>query len=164
MEKNKVIALSVGMLIIGLVIGSAVGGRGDRNGRFGMERGVRGDSAQYTQYGDSNRMMNGANGAGQAGTHMMSNGQMMGNGGSMNMADMMTSMSASLQGKTGDALDQAFLSEMIVHHQGAIDMANFVVNTSKHQELKDLAQGIISAQTKEIAQMKAWQKAWYSQQ
>lgn len=162
------IAFGVGILIIGLVIGAAVGGRGDRSGRFGMERSNRGDSAQYAQYGNSNKMMNGENGAGsrggQAGAHMMPSGQMMGNGGSMNMADMMTSMNAGLQGKTGDTLDQAFLSEMIVHHQGAIDMANFVVSTSKHQELKDLAQGIISAQTKEIAQMKAWQKAWYAQQ
>jgi uncharacterized protein (DUF305 family) len=94
---------------------------------------------------------------------MMPNGQMMGNGGSMSMADMMTSMNAELKGKTGDAFDQAFLSEMIVHHQGAVEMAQLALTNAKHQEIKDLASAIITAQNKEIAEMKAWQKSWYNQ-
>ncbi len=94
--------------------------------------------------------------------HMMHGGQMMGNGGSMSMGDMMASMNAELRGKTGDAFDQAFLSEMIMHHQGAVEMAQSALANAKHQEIKDLASGIISAQNKEIAQMKAWQKSWYN--
>lgn len=72
---------------------------------------------------------------------------------SMTMDDMMTN----LQGKTGDEFDKAFLSEMITHHQGAISMAQLAAT---HQEVKDLATAIVSAQTSEISQMEAWQKSW----
>ncbi len=93
--------------------------------------------------------------------HMMPDGSMMG-GDSNSMAGMMANMNAGLQGKTGDAFDQEFLAEMIVHHQGAIDMAKLALTNAKHQEIKDLATAIISAQTKEIGEMKVWQKAWYN--
>lgn len=78
-----------------------------------------------------------------------------------------TSMSASMQmsadslkGKTGDDFDAAFISEMIAHHQGAIDMAKLSVANAKHDEIKQLSNDIISAQEKEISQMKQWQKDW----
>lgn len=108
---------------------------------------------------------------GMMGGHMMPNGQMMGNmeagrgtgvNGGMSMSEMMVSMNAELKGKSGDSFDQAFLSEMIVHHQGAVEMAELALANAKHQEIKDLAGGIISAQNKEIAEMKAWQKSWYN--
>lgn len=86
------------------------------------------------------------------GGHMMPDGTMM---------DMMTSMNVELRGKTGDAFDQAFLAEMIVHHQGAVEMAELALTNAKHKEIKDLANAIISAQNTEIAQMEAWQKSWY---
>lgn len=92
--------------------------------------------------------------------HEMANGQMMG-GTSMGMQDEMGAMNSMLRGKTGDAFDQAFLAEMIVHHQGAVLMAQQALKDAKHQEIKDLAQGIITAQNKEIAEMQAWQIAWY---
>jgi uncharacterized protein (DUF305 family) len=99
-----------------------------------------------------------------SGMHQMPDGSMMGNGGeTMSMEDMMASMNAELEGKTGDAFDQAFISEMIMHHQGAVEMAELALTNAKHQEIKDLANAIISAQNKEIADMKAWQKAWYNQ-
>ena len=79
----------------------------------------------------------------------------------MSMADMMQSMNAELQGKTGDSFDQAFLSEMIIHHEGAVEMAQLALTNAKHQEIKDLAKAIIAAQNKEIADMKGWMKAWY---
>jgi uncharacterized protein (DUF305 family) len=80
---------------------------------------------------------------------------------SMSMQDEMASMNAGLQGKTGNAFDQEFLSEMTVHHQGAVEMAQLALQNAKHPEIKQLAQGIISAQDKEITEMQAWQKAWY---
>ena len=91
-------------------------------------------------------------------THMMPDGTMMGG---MDMDDMMKNMNANLEGKKGDAFDQEFLAEMIVHHQGAIDMAELALTNAKHQEIKDLAKAIITAQTTEIGQMKAWASAWY---
>ena len=93
-------------------------------------------------------------------SHMMSDGTMM--GGAMSMESMMENMNTSLQGKTGDEFDQEFLSEMIVHHQGAIDMAMLAQTNAKRQEIKDLSNEIISAQETEIAQMKQWQMDWYA--
>lgn len=95
------------------------------------------------------------------GMHMMPNGTMMNNNG-MDMDDMMRSMNAGLQGKTGDDFDRVFLSEMIVHHQGAIDMAKLALTKAKHQEIKDLATAIITAQTNEINEMKGWLKSWFN--
>lgn len=81
--------------------------------------------------------------------------------GGSNMKSMMESMMAGLNGKTGDDFDKAFLSEMVMHHEGAVDMAEEALNSAKHQEIKDLANAIITAQNKEVADMKAWYKAWY---
>jgi uncharacterized protein (DUF305 family) len=77
------------------------------------------------------------------------------------MSNSMQDMSAVLKNKTGNEFDQAFISEMIVHHQGAIDMANLALVNAEHQEIKDLAKNIISAQTTEIEQMKQWQLDWF---
>ena len=72
----------------------------------------------------------------------------------------MDEMLQSLQGKTGDDFDKAFVDEMIEHHQGAIDMANLAKTNAKHQEIKDLADDIISAQTNEINLMQKWYQDW----
>ena len=72
----------------------------------------------------------------------------------------MGEMSASLQGKTGDDFDKAFLSGMIAHHQGAIDMAKLVQANAKHDELKAMANDFLSAQSMEIDQMQTWQTEW----
>lgn len=74
----------------------------------------------------------------------------------MSMDNMMTE----LEGKTGDAFDQAFIEMMIPHHQGAIDMARIVQKNAKHVEIKGMADDIISAQQGEIDMMKQWQKDW----
>jgi len=93
-------------------------------------------------------------------THVMPDGTVMNNE-SMSMEAMMHDMMIGLEGKTGDEFDKAFLSEMIVHHEGAVDMAHAVLATSKRPELVKLANDIISAQTNEIAMMKGWLRDWY---
>lgn len=93
--------------------------------------------------------------------HTMPDGTSM--AGQMDMTSMMADMNAALAGKSGDEFDKAFIDEMIVHHQGAIDMAILARTSAKHQEIKTLAEAIITAQTKEIDQMKSWQRSWYSQ-
>jgi hypothetical protein len=72
----------------------------------------------------------------------------------------MKDMADMLKGKTGDDLDSAFLEGMIPHHQGAIDMANMILNDAKHPELRKMAQDIITAQQSEINMMEQWQKNW----
>lgn len=94
-----------------------------------------------------------------SGTHQMSDGTSMNNSG--DMANMMANMNTALLGKTGDEFDKTFLSEMIVHHQGAVSMAELALTSSNRPELKKLASDIISAQNKEIQMMKDWQKAWF---
>jgi len=96
------------------------------------------------------------------GMHQMSDGSMMGGNSTMDMDQMMDSMMAGLEGKTGDAFDKEFLSEMIVHHQGAVVMAQAVLKNSKRPELIKLANEIISAQNTEINMMKSWQNSWFN--
>ena len=68
-------------------------------------------------------------------------------------------------GMTTDAskpFDAQFIDSMIVHHQGAVAMANELLKETDRPELKTFAEAIISAQTKEIADMQSWRKSWYS--
>ncbi len=90
--------------------------------------------------------------------HQMPDGKMMDNG---SMSHTMMGMMDGLAGKTGDDFDQAFLSEMIIHHQGAVEMAQAVLKTSKRPELIKLANDIISAQNGEIKMMQDWKSAWF---
>lgn len=55
----------------------------------------------------------------------------------------------------GPEFDALFLTHMIAHHEGAIDMANDVLGTTENPEVKALAEEIIATQTAEIAEMKA---------
>ena len=72
----------------------------------------------------------------------------------------MSQMSADLADKNGDDFDAAFITSMIEHHQGAIDMARLAESRAKHAEIRELAREIISAQQGEIAQMERWQREW----
>ena len=56
---------------------------------------------------------------------------------------------------TGDA-DVDFVSGMIPHHQGAIDMAKVVLEKGADPEIKKLAEGIVKAQETEIKMMNDW--------
>ena len=75
---------------------------------------------------------------------------------SMSMDD----MTADLRKKTGDEYDKAFIASMIVHHEGAVEMAKLSMANAKHDEIKKLSEAIITAQEKEIAEMKQWQRDW----
>lgn len=90
------------------------------------------------------------------GMNTMTNSQGMMDNDDMSMGQMMQG----LQGKSGDEFDQTFISEMVMHHQGAIDMARLAQTGAKHQEIKDMADDIISAQSKEIDMMRTWQTNW----
>ncbi|KAB8315809.1 DUF305 domain-containing protein [Tolypothrix campylonemoides VB511288] len=57
--------------------------------------------------------------------------------------------------------DLRFIDAMTPHHQGAVEMAKEAQQKSKRPEIKKLAEEIIKAQNKEIAQLKQWRTAWY---
>lgn len=73
----------------------------------------------------------------------------------------MEGMTAGLAGKQGTDFEQAFIDEMIVHHEGAVAMAHMVLQKSQRPELVQLANDIISAQTREIDMMRGWKSDWY---
>lgn len=75
----------------------------------------------------------------------------------------MDGMTLGLSGKTGDEMDKAFLNEMIVHHEGAIEMAQALLKETKRPELLKLGNDITTAQTQEIQMMKEWRNAWFNQ-
>ncbi len=89
-----------------------------------------------------------------------SSGSMMEDHSSMGMMNDMAGMTDKLKGLSGDAFDKAFLSSMIEHHQSAINMAYPGQTNAQHEEVKTLTKAIVAAQSKEIAQMKQWQKDW----
>lgn len=57
--------------------------------------------------------------------------------------------------------DAQFIDSMIMHHQGAVEMARQVQQEAQKPELKTLAQNIITAQQAEIEQLRQWRQAWY---
>jgi len=69
-------------------------------------------------------------------------------------------MSDELKGRTGDDFDSNFISMMIAHHQGAINMAKLAEENAKHDEIKELSKDVISAQAKEIEDMMQRQQQW----
>lgn len=129
---NNTVLVGVGFLVVGIFAGWLFWGNPARNNHMMMD--------------------------GQM--HRMPDGSMM--GAPSDMKSMMHDMNVGLQGKTGDEFDKAFLSEMIVHHQGAVDMAKLVLTSSKRPEMIKFANDIISVQSKEIEMMKQWENEWFS--
>jgi uncharacterized protein (DUF305 family) len=70
-------------------------------------------------------------------------------------------MSGEVAGDSSQPFEQRFLDQMIMHHQGAVMSAQMMIADSARPELRDLAQRIIAAQQREIAQMQQWRNDWY---
>jgi len=77
------------------------------------------------------------------------------------MHNMMNDMTERMENKSGDELDKVFLEDMIIHHQGAVDMALELQEGTQRPELQSMASDIIDAQTKEIDIMKGWLDSWF---
>ncbi|AZN72856.1 DUF305 domain-containing protein [Georhizobium profundi] len=73
-----------------------------------------------------------------------------------NMRRMAITMPAMHQGMMNEDADVAFACGMIAHHQGAIDMAEVLLENGEDAEMRALAETIIAAQEAEIAEMTAW--------
>ena len=63
--------------------------------------------------------------------------------------------------RTADRFDRAFVDMMIPHHEGAIEMAKVELAKGEDAELKRLAQAIIDAQQREIAEMNEFRTKEY---
>jgi uncharacterized protein (DUF305 family) len=98
--------------------------------------------------------------SGHEGHSMPGMGQPQGQGMPMSPMHEM-SMMADLWKLPPSRLEATFMSLMIPHHQGAIDMAMLVPDRANHQELKNLAQAIIQGQGEEITRMNGWLTSWY---
>ena len=60
--------------------------------------------------------------------------------------------------------ERAFLVDMVGHHSMAVDMAEMAKEKATHQELKDMADDVIRAQTAEIDRMRNWLTKWYGRE
>lgn len=59
--------------------------------------------------------------------------------------------------------EREFIEHMIPHHEEAITTANEVLaRGATTPEIKALAEAIVAAQTKEVADMKSWYRTWYN--
>ncbi|MGH2984453.1 MAG: DUF305 domain-containing protein [Solirubrobacterales bacterium] len=63
--------------------------------------------------------------------------------------------------ESAQPFDQAFIDAMVAHHQGAIRMARVELEQGEDDELAEIAEAIIAAQSAEIEQMNAWRQQWY---
>jgi uncharacterized protein (DUF305 family) len=57
--------------------------------------------------------------------------------------------------------DREFIDMMVSHHQGAIAQAQAVLEASEDPEIRQLAEAIIDAQSREIDDMNRWRTQWY---
>lgn len=77
-------------------------------------------------------------------------GRMMG-GGVVDMSDL----------AEAESFDKAFIEQMIPHHQMGIMMSQMAGGGSNRQEIRDLTDSIIKAQSSEISSMREWYSDWY---
>lgn len=68
---------------------------------------------------------------------------------------MMDSHSSHMGHSSGKNVEEAFAQGMMMHHQMAVEMSEAILNYADEEEVKTLAQNIISAQEEEIELMKS---------
>ncbi len=60
----------------------------------------------------------------------------------------------------GDAFDEAYIADMLAHHEGALNMAEQAQAFTSHGEIRTLSTNITQTQSAEMIQMSTWQKDW----
>ncbi|KAF0966150.1 DUF305 domain-containing protein [Rhodococcus sp. T7] len=81
----------------------------------------------------------------------MDHGSSMDHGDGMMSADRM----AALMALSGTEFDRQWLTMMIEHHEGAVEMANVELADGENPDAKQMAADIVTAQQREIADMQA---------
>ncbi|HKP69834.1 MAG TPA: DUF305 domain-containing protein [Pyrinomonadaceae bacterium] len=83
------------------------------------------------------------------------------NGDAHDKSSMDHSSMASSPGASSAPLELQFIDTMIVHHEGAIDMAELAESYAGHPELKQLAADIVREQMREIDTMEKFRDRWF---
>jgi len=65
-------------------------------------------------------------------------------------------MHAGMARASGATVDEAYIAKMIEHHRGAVAMADVALAQSRDPEIRRMAGLVKNAQTREIAEMRAW--------
>lgn len=78
------------------------------------------------------------------------------------MQHAMDEMMLGFRGLEGEAYEEMFLRGMIVHHLGAIAMAEELLEQTDRPELVELANDIITSQSSEVEMMRGWLEAWFN--
>ena len=60
----------------------------------------------------------------------------------------------------GDAFDEAYIADMLAHHEGALNMSEQAMAATAHEEIRTLASNIVQSQSAELMKMRTWQKEW----
>lgn len=68
-------------------------------------------------------------------------------------------MHAGMARASGATVDEAYIAKMIEHHRGAVAMADVALAQSRDPEIRRMAGLVKDAQTREIAEMRAWRPA-----
>jgi uncharacterized protein (DUF305 family) len=77
------------------------------------------------------------------------------------LMESMTRMHAAMSSTRPSAnADMDFVALMLPHHQAAIDMANVELTFGKDEQLRRLAQEIVTDQESEIQLMKLWRQQY----
>lgn len=136
-NQNQIIIIGLLALIVGLIIGYSLRGNNmPHRGFFSTDSMY--EEMEEHMYGDEIIDQDGA------------------------MIHAMDEMMLGFRGKTGEEYEKAFLRGMIVHHLGAVRMAEELLEQTERQELRDFAQDVINVQSKEVEMMKKWLETWFN--
>lgn len=102
-----------------------------------------------------------ANGNGKTANHQTTQREPV-NAGEANHSQMNHSAMQSAPNAAAQAFDLQFLDTMIVHHEGAIEMARAAEAKTQNADLKIFAARVVADQTREINQMKQWRGQWFA--
>lgn len=78
--------------------------------------------------------------------------------------DKKTSTTTTTGGETAakDAFDRQFIDMMVPHHEQGMMMANMAEARAEHAELKTMARKMIDEQQRDVGEMKAMRKQWFT--
>lgn len=138
-NKNQVIIVGLLALIIGLLLGYFFS-----TNTMMSQKGVFGGESMYEEMDE----------------HMYDD-DIINNDGAMQHA--MDEMMLGFRGLKGEAYEEMFLRGMVVHHLGAIEMAEELLEQTERPELVKLANDIIDSQSNEVEMMKGWLQEWFNQ-